>query len=297
MFLLNHTEKLWGLPAEVLSPVIAGQRLKGLSVRTVLSEALSRTPKGGSHMEGNFYYPAKGFGSLPEKLGELCGAENIRRNAKITSVRHDGQAVTQLLVNGDEACRSDVVVSTLPVHLLLRMLDPLPPRSVMERAGRIHFRNLVLAAFFVDKENLTDAASVYFPQKEIPFTRIYEPKHRSRAMSPPGKTSLMVELPCGESDAVWNQDDRGITELVFRHLNHLGWIDKKDVIATAVKRIRYAYPVFDREYQENIEPALRFLDSLKNLRVIGRNGRFVYTWFHNAMRFGKDTIDELCLPP
>ena len=47
----------------------------------------------------------------------------------------------------------------------------------------------------LDRPFFSDNASIYFPDKNIPFTRIYEPKNRSKYTSPIDKTCIVAEVP------------------------------------------------------------------------------------------------------
>ena len=55
--------------------------------------------------------------------------------------------------------------------------------------------HLKLCAIFLDIERCSDNASIYFPSKDIPFTRLYEPKNRSNYMAPKRQTCIVVEFP------------------------------------------------------------------------------------------------------
>ena len=79
-------------------------------------------------------------------------------------------------------------------------------------------------ALFLRKESVTSAATVYFPDPRIPFTRVTEPRNRSEAMSPPGHTSLVAEIPCGSGDALWRRTMRISSGSCRSHLEKIGWV-------------------------------------------------------------------------
>jgi hypothetical protein len=56
-FLLDYSEKLWGLPASQLSPDVATRRLHGMNVRSLLTEMFARA-KGAAHRR-RFPYPRR----------------------------------------------------------------------------------------------------------------------------------------------------------------------------------------------------------------------------------------------
>ena len=53
-FLLNYSEKLWGLPAARLSPGVSGKRMQGLTLTTLLWEAVMGRRAATKHLDGSF---------------------------------------------------------------------------------------------------------------------------------------------------------------------------------------------------------------------------------------------------
>ena len=111
-------------------------------------------------------------------------------------------------------------------------------------------------------------------------------------MSPPGKTSLIVEIPCQKDDGTWQMPDEEISRLVKSKLVHAGLIGAEEVIGSATRRMPYAYPVLERDFEEKIRTVNRFLNRFENLRFSGRNGRYVYGHIHDMMEMGRQIIEE-----
>lgn len=292
LFLLNYSEKLWGRPCSELSVQVSGKRLKGLDIRAFFSGAIFRKNAKAGHVEGSFYYPAGGIGTISKKMAELCGEGNIMTNSKISRIIHDRRRISAIEVKGKELIPVKEVVSTLPLNIFLQLMDPLPPDDIMDCSRSLRFRNVILVALFLNRESVTSSATVYFPSVEFPFTRIYEPKNRSACMSPPGKTSLVAEIPCQPEDALWGTDDNQLTFLIRSHLMRIGWIREEEIIGSAVKRMRYAYPILETGTGEKVRRIYDFLHNFNNLKVSGRNGKFVYAWIHDMMSFGKEIISD-----
>lgn len=291
-FLLNYSEKLWGEPSDRLSQEIAGKRLKGLNLRTFLTEAIFGRKAKTEHLEGSFYYPKLGIGAITEKLGRFCGEENILRNSEITKIMHNQKRIQAVEVNGKEMVDADEVVSTLPLNLLLQIMEPAPPEEILRSAESLRYRNVILVALFLNRESVTETATVYFPDPKFPFNRIYEPKNRSRYMSPRGKTALVAEIPCLPEDKLWNSEDEKLIQLICSHLIQIGWINGEEIIDALVSRLDYAYPILELGFEEKIQKINTFLNGFSNLKISGRNGKFSYLWIHNMMKSGKEIIEE-----
>jgi protoporphyrinogen oxidase len=291
-FLLGYSEKLWGLPSAMLSPKIAGSRMKGLDLKAFIIEALHGQKTKTEHLDGAFYYPSLGIGTISERLAEVCGEENLRINAKITGVIHDGKRICAIEVNGSEQFATEFVVSTLPLDRFLNMIRPLPDDETLSLSTSLRYRSILLVALFLDKGKVTGNASIYFPDREIPFTRVHEPRNRSLKMSPPGRTSLIVEIPCQQNDGTWEMSDEQLVFLVKSKLVQAGLIKEQEIIGSATRRMPYAYPVLERDFEERIRTVNRFLNKFENLRFSGRNGRYVYGHVHDMMQMGRDIVEE-----
>lgn len=291
-FLLGYSEKLWGLPSAMLSPKIAGSRMKGLDLKAFIIEALQGQKAKTEHLDGAFYYPSMGIGTISERLAQACGEGNVRANAKITGVIHDGKRISAIEVNGNEKIATEFVVSTLPLDRFLNILRPVPDDETLRLSKLLRYRSILLVAFFLDKEKVSANASIYFPDRDIPFTRVHEPKNRSLKMSPPGKTSLIVEIPCQQNDGTWEMSDEQLVFLVKSKLLKTGLIEEQEIIGFATRRMPYAYPALERDFEEKIRIVNRFLSGFENLRFSGRNGRYVYGHVHDMMDMGKDIIQE-----
>ena len=271
---------------------MAGERLNGLHLGTFLSEAFSRRHREAAHMEGPFYYPRTGIGAIADKLAESCGAENIRTLAKITRVLHDHERIRKVEINGKDLAEVEEVASTLPIDYFLRILEPAPPPNILTAAGNLSFRALVLVALFLNKPSVTPYATIYSPGAGFPQTRAYEPRNRSLSMSPQGKTSLVAEIPCQEQDDLWSLHDASWVEMIASRLTREKWIAEEDVMDASVIRLDHAYPILDLGFEKHVRVIMDYLDGFANLRLSGRNAKFVYGWIHNMLKAGKEIVRD-----
>jgi protoporphyrinogen oxidase len=294
-FVLSYSEKLWGTSSENLSAQMAKQRLKGLTVHTLLKEALSRSDGNSEHLEGSFCYPDYGIGAIADRLGEIIGGTHIRTLSRVTKIIHDGRRVQTIMLNDTHSIDVEEIISTIPLPRFLEMMEPLPPEDILAQARSLRYRNLVLVALFLGKPSVSSNATVYFPERDFVFTRAYEPKNRSAQMAPPGRTSLVFELPCDPGDSYWTMRDGELVELVLRQLSPTAWVKRDEIIDTLVVRIDHAYPVLGVNTDRVTGELLRYLGEFTNLRVSGRNGRFVYCSIHDLIREGMETAGAMSM--
>lgn len=90
------------------------------------------------------------------------------------------------------------------------------------------------------------------------------------------KTCLGLEYFCFENDGLWRMSDEELIELGKRELAYIGLVDRDEVTDGKVVRVQKAYPVYDENYQKALQVIRVFLDGLKNLYLVGRNGMHKY---------------------
>jgi protoporphyrinogen oxidase len=298
LFLLNYTEKLWGADADQLSPQVAGDRLEGLDLKTFLLEAFGGAQDKARHLDGSFYYPRHGYGQIAEATADALGREHIRTNARITKLSHDGTRIRRVTVNDAEPMGVETVVSTLPLTLVLRLLDPPPPDEIQALAQSMRFRHLRLVVLGLDRPRLTRNASLYFPDRSIPFTRLYEPKNRSPDMAPDDQTVVVLERPCHPETEAWTQSDEVLRENAVHVLTEQGLIDGDDeVVAADHRAVPFAYPILEVGTENKAERLTTYLERFENLHLLGRSAEFTYTHVHNLYAQARTLTEDLASQP
>lgn len=296
-FLIPFSEKLWGMPAQELSPAIAGRRLPGFSFWTILRE-LFFPDKRPRHLEGRFLYPNLGYGQIVEAMASNLLPACLRLGCRVTRIAARNNAVSEVacqMPEGQGLFTGSFVVNTLPMTAFCRMLTPTPAPDILSAASRLRFRNVVLAVLFLDMESVSDAACIYFPDQRFPFSRIHEPRNRSVAMGPSGKTSLVAEYPCFEDDKIWQTDRDTLIKALTDDLATMGIIAKDRVLGHQVVRLRHAYPVYAKGYETHVGAMGKYLSRYENLRMLGRAGAFFYGHVHDfigsAFKLAQDLVE------
>ncbi len=287
-FLIGYSEKLWGVGAHQLMPEVSGGRLKGLNARTMLHELLRGKAEKTEHLDGSFYYPRQGYGQIADRLARNIGAEHIRTECRITKIMHENACITSVEVNNSERIAPERIVNTLAPSQFLNLLEPAPSARILELARSLRFRDLILVALFLNRPRVSRNASIYFPSRDIPFTRLYEPKNRSLELAPPKQTCVVVEIPCFANDEIWTRDDDDLTALVTSHLARANMIQTGELIEAKVHRLKQAYPVLELGKDKVVAELRDYLLRFTNLYTIGRAGRFEYTHVHDLFRQGKE---------
>jgi len=292
-FLLNYSKKLWGRDCHDLSPAIAGSRLKGLTLKTVLKEALFGQHAKTEHLDGAFFYPDQGIGAVADALVAACPRENLHTGYRVRSLFHRQGRIRAISNGNTRVPIPGSVISTLPVNELVLSLQPAAPEEILQAARGLTYRHLKLVGFMLSRDQVSPSATVYFPDKDLPFTRLYEPINRNPLMAPKGKTSLVVEVPCGKQDAWWHKDqDRAVGEIADC-LVTLGWIKYADILDGWSCSFENAYPLLERGYETRRNLTMDYLSGFSNLHLSGRCGTFTYTHMHDMLRRARQIVCNL----
>lgn len=299
LFLLNYSQKLWGLSGQRLSPSAAGPRLAGLSARTMVREFLLKSNAGRTHLEGRFFYPTLGIGAIAEKLAAACGHGNLSLNSRVTRITERQGRIDGVEIAGGERIGTDrmTIVSTLPLTVLAQVLTPALPDHLASAARALRFRHVVLVTLFLNRPTVSPNATLYFPESRFLFTRASEPRNRSPHMSPAGSTSLSVEIPCSTSEDSWTLADATLIDRSVEQLRSTGLLRSSDTIRGVVHRIPNAYPILEIGAEQHVSALVDYFSRFENLHVAGRAGLFDYSSLHEQMRAGRDLVERICHGP
>ena len=231
---------------------------------------------------------------IVDKLSEFIGDEHIHINSRVSQLIHRNGKIEQVILNnGDVELSSDTVISTLPLTLSAKILDPPPPSELLAIADSIKYRNLVLCVFGLNRTAFSPNASLYFPSEEFPFTRLYEPKNRSIHMAPKNQTVIVLELPCYSDDAIWSMPEETLRTQVWEALRRIKPMLIDEVICYQTYKLPFAYPVLEIGFAEKVARLVEYFETFENLYVTGRSARFSYLHLHDLFKTGKELIEQI----
>ena len=295
LFLTNYSEKLWGLKSNKLLTKVSGNRLKGLSLINLVKELLWKS-KFERHLDGSFYYPKYGFGTIFSSITNKIDTNCIHLNSSINRICHHNKKITQIQINDNFINVDDEkIISTLPINLIIKMLSPQAPKKILDIAKSIKFRGVLLTIIQLDKPIFSENASIYFPEQNIPFNRIYEPKNRSSKLAPTNQTCIVVESSLNQNE-MEKTDSMAFSKQIEKSLLEINLLKENEIIKSKTIKLNYAYPIMDLESKEKIEALLGYLRRFKNIDFIGRNSLFEYTHTHNLFTEAKELVKNYTNP-
>ena len=303
-FFKTYTEKVWGVPADQIQAAWAAQRIKNLNLFKAIVDALSPKRRGTqmTSLIEQFEYPRHGPGMMWERCAEMVRAQgsDIRLDRRVRAIRHvDGRAVEVSCVHasGEETLHCSDVVSSMPLPLLVEAMDPPAPAVVLEAAKKINYRDFLTVALIVPDHMAFPDNWIYIHSPDVAVGRI----QNFGAWSPdmvavPGKTCLGLEYFVFEGDELWTASDRDLVARATRELEALDLIDSAHVEAGYVVRMPKAYPMYDADYEMNVDVLRRWLEAnVANVHPVGRNGMHRYNNQDHSMFTAMLTVENVTL--
>jgi protoporphyrinogen oxidase len=293
MFFRRYTEKVWGRPCEELSADWVSQRSKGLSIVSVITDVLFKPKEKAESLIETFMYPRDGYMRIPERMAEdiISRGGIVKLNARVTRVVYRGPNDFEVFFGEGENTSSilaDRVVSTIPLGIFARILEPACDDRVKDAAQSLEFRDLITVNLCLKRKQVTKDTWLYVQDPDIIFGRIHEPKNWSKAMVPDDNhTSLVLECFCSRGDAIWRLDDAEIARCCVDDLvDKLKFFDRDEVEGWTAVRTIQAYPVYDFSYKSKIATIMDYLTRLQGAHVVGRGGTFRYNNADHSIEMG-----------
>jgi protoporphyrinogen oxidase len=309
MFFESYTEKLWGRHPRNISAAWGAQRVKGLSLFAVFADILHKmlpsawkndTQTETSLIE-SFMYPKYG----PGQLWQIASTQIVKMggkiifNAKARALKRNDKGICSIIYENEGTLKEfkcDYVISSMPLKdLVLGMNDV--PNDIRKIADGLPYRDFVTVGLLIDRMKLRNATKlktlnniipdcwIYIQDKSVKLGRIQIFNNWSPYMvkSPNDTIWLGLEYFCNEGDEQWGlAEDEWMKKGVFE-LVKIGVLDENVVVRDFhVEKVKKAYPAYFDTYSQ-IDKLITFLNSIKNLYCVGRNGQHRYNNMDHSM--------------
>jgi protoporphyrinogen oxidase len=295
-FYYPYVQKLWGVPPAELAVKLAQRRVSGSSISKMLQKVARQMPGFKHPTAGGFYYPRKGFGQISQGLHDSAVAHGAQfvmdadvagitlEDGRVAGIRYEKAGVAQEI-------GVDAVWSTLPITMLVKMIRPAAPADVIAAANRIRFRGMILIYLVLEQDQFSEYDAHYFPELSIPMSRMSEPKNYNASREPRDRTVLCAELPSDPDQPEWNMTDDELGRRMCDWLASVGLPVKARVNRTMTRKLRFAYPVYDKAYEANFTTMDNWLARIPGLLTFGRQGLFAHDNTHHAMTMAFAAVD------
>ncbi|HZH24311.1 MAG TPA: NAD(P)/FAD-dependent oxidoreductase [Solirubrobacteraceae bacterium] len=285
-FFKVYTEKVWGVPTTELRAEWAAQRIKGLSFFSAAKAAFfgNKGNKIKSLIE-EFHYPRFGPGQMWETMADeiIANGGEVRLNTPVEKLEvRDGRVVA--IEAGGERIEPSDVISSLPLRATVGMAGAAATGEVQSAARGLRYRDFLTVALIIDGPDPFPDTWIYIHDPAVQVGRIQNFRAWSPWMVPDDdKSCVGMEYFCFQGDDLWEMDDDALVELAKRELAALGLVDAAQVEKGYVTRVPLAYPMYDPDYKERVSTIRGWLETLRNLQQVGRNGLHRYNNSDHSM--------------
>ncbi|HOU35959.1 MAG TPA: FAD-dependent oxidoreductase [Candidatus Omnitrophota bacterium] len=295
IFFKDYTHKVWGLLPVRLSSDVGKQRIKGLSLYEAVRNACNRG-RGNitATLIREFYYPRLGAGMVYDAAARRIQQKNGKMlfGHEVVLVRHDGARIISVVCKDARTGRTSEAAGTdfcssMPLTQLVSLLEPAPPRPVLDACRRLRYRSIVMVNCIVSLPSVFPDNWIYINSPHVIVARIQNFKNWSADMVPDSRmTSLAMEYFCDEGDMFWSMSDRALLELAAGELEALKLCARADVADGCVVRQAKAYPVYEKGYGAQLDIVSGYVKNFANLHCIGRYGTFCYNNMDHSVMSG-----------
>jgi protoporphyrinogen oxidase len=316
-FFKSYTEKVWGVPCSEISAAWGAQRVKSLNIGNMIAHALARLVPG-RRDEGektslieNFLYPKLGPGQMWETAARRfeAGGGRIVRRANVIGLEREGDLVKAVTarVDGEHTLRVAAanVVSTMPVKDLSVAMQADMPVAMAGIGTQLQYRDFITVGVLYRKLRKTAAAIdprthlvadnwIYIQDAGVKVGRLQIFNNWSPYMvASPDTVWVGLEFFAKDDDELWGLSDEALKALALREMQQLRLADEADALDAVVIRMPKAYPGYFGNAYEHFDELRGYLDGIKNLYLIGRNGMHRYNNQDHSMLSARFAVEAI----
>jgi protoporphyrinogen oxidase len=316
-FFKSYTEKVWGVPCSEISAEWGAQRIKGLSLKGVvthfLKKAFGREKSGDiaqkkteTSLIEKFLYPKFGPGQLWEHAAELVrkGGGEIHFGIHIDRIHKDGNKVVSVEGINEAGERvtyaGDFFFSTMPVRDLIRAISMPVPAEVTEVAEGLMYRDFITVGLLASKLAVTEKDGsalkdnwIYIQEPDVVVGRLQIFNNWSPwLIANPDKVWIGLEYFCNDTDALWKLSDEEMAKFAVAEVARIGILKAEDVEDSHVVHVPKTYPAYFGSY-DRFDVIRNFTDRIENLFLVGRNGMHKYNNQDHSMLTAMTAVENI----
>jgi protoporphyrinogen oxidase len=302
LFYAPYARKVYGTDPNDLSVKAAKKRITTGRPWRFAAELVMKSGRQEGAPRGYFYYPANGFGSIPEAFlnGSRAQSVTVHTGVCVRGLFTTADGINEVAwesTGGIETTRAAAVISTIPVGDLARLIHPTVPEDLLESVAALRWRGIRLLQVAVRSRQCLEGETYYFPEEQYPFGRISEPTQFSRQLGRPIEgTTVNIEVICSPGDPLWSLDEESFLDRITDEMEALGLFTRREVAASRSIRLPVVYPVYAQGFEDRLEQLLGHLESVGNLYSIGRGGMFFHGNVDHSIMMGLQIADHLSCP-
>lgn len=320
-FFKDYTEKVWGVPCNIIKPEWGAQRIKGLSITKAVIHALKQIFSRDKSLEQKntetslieqFMYPKFGPGQVWETVAGMVEEKGgkIYKHNTVTGIKHSGNKITEISTKDEKTGeikiqKGDYFFSTMPVKELIESFDSGVPNDVKEVAHGLMYRDFITVGLLLKKlkiknetktktvNNIIPDNWIYIQERDVKIGRLQIFNNWSPYMVKDLNTVWIgLEYFCNRGDELWSMPDEKFIQFAIDELEKIDIIYKEDVLDSTIIRIPNTYPAYFGTY-DKFDVIRNFTDKFENLFLVGRNGMHRYNNQDHSMLTAMVAVENI----
>lgn len=270
-YLVPYNQKIWNYPLDMMSAHWVEGRVPRPPVEDIIRSAVGIETQGYTHQSVFSYPETGGIEALIKAISEPI-QDRIRTGFKVTGVMKTGDG--WIVTDGTDQISTDRVISTLPLQTLLTCMNHIPPQ-ISEAISDLKYNSIVCIGIGLEGETLP-FSWMYLPERgTLDANRISFPSNFSSNVAPQGCSSILAEITYNSGDEIDQMSDSDLVKKTISSMATSGILDPNLVRTTLAARHKFAYVVYDLNWQKNIRTIREYFNSI-DLHLVGRFSEFEY---------------------
>ncbi len=316
-FFKSYTEKVWGVPCGQISAEWGAQRIKGLSLKSVVTHFVKKALRGAgsgdisqkqteTSLIERFLYPKLGPGQLWEHVADLVreGGGEIHFGVKIDRINLDGGKIVSVEGTDSKGARltysGDYFFSTMPVRELISGMTPQAPTEVREVADGLMYRDFITVGLLVKKLAVREKDGaplkdnwIYIQEPDVIVGRLQIFNNWSPwLVRDADRVWIGLEYFCNDTDALWKLSDEEMAKFAIAEAAKIGILCAEDVEDSHVVHVPKTYPAYFGSY-DRFQVIRDYTDNIENLFLVGRNGMHKYNNQDHSMLTAMTAVENI----
>lgn len=295
VFFKTYTEKLWGIPCNVLDADFAAQRIKKFSLGEAIKTALFGNSGKHKTLVDQFAYPHGGTGMVYQRMSDFVKKQggNVFLQKPIQRVITKNNKACALEFEDGTIKEYDHIISSMPLSLMVTRL-PEVAENIKWAAQSLKFRNTIIVYLNVQAKDLFPDNWLYVHSADLQMGRLTNFRNWvPHLYGKQNSTICALEYWCYDEDEFWKWDEQKLIDLGKEELRKTGLIGNAEISDGHVYKIPRCYPVYSTGYKEILKPVEDYLSTIQNLHVIGRYGAFKYNNQDHSILMGRLAAENI----
>ena len=220
-----------------------------------------------------------------DALMNRLDASRVQTGRAVTAIAPRRRTVT---LEGSEEVGYDQLISTLPLPVLVRLLDD-APAAVRDAAAGLLSTTVICVNLGINRADITEKHWIYYPEDTV-FHRIFVQSNASPYNAPPGTSAYICEITTSQYKPL---EREGLVERVVADCQRVGMLAPDDeIIVSQVVEIPYGYVIYTPDRARQVGVIQEYLRT-QGIQSVGRFGEWCYYNSDHAILAGKRAAEAV----